>query len=192
MFVLLGDSESAARANADTIMRIENRLALASKRPVDLRDPVANYNKVSVADLDKTTPNIDWETFSKELGVPAFTEVNVGQPEYFKELSKAVGDVPVDDWKTYLRWQVLRRSAPRLAKPFDDENFSFYSTVLRGTTEQFPRWRRCLIATDQNLGEALGQEYVKQAFTPQAKSKMNQIVADLFAAYKQRLRRSTG
>jgi putative endopeptidase len=187
MFVLLGDSESAARTKADTIMRIENRLALASKRPVELRDPVANYNKVAVADLDSSTPNINWESFSRELGVPAFTEVNVGQPDYFKELSKAVGGMPVDDWKTYLSWQVVRRAAPRLAKPFDDENFSFYSTVLRGTTEQFPRWRRCLIATDQNLGEALGQEYVKQAFTPQAKAKMNQIVADLFAAYKQRL-----
>ena len=187
MFVLLGDSPETAKTRADTIMKIENRLALASKTPVELRDPVANYNKIAVSEFDKATPSINWESFSKELGVPSFTEINVGQPEFFKELSKAVGDIPVADWKTYLRWQVVRRAAPRLAKPFDDENFSFYSTVLRGTTEQFPRWRRCLIATDDNIGEALGQEYVKQAFTPEAKAKMNDIVNNLFAAYKDRI-----
>ena len=188
MFVLMDDSETEAKANAATIMRIENRLALASKTPVELRDPVENYHKIKVSELDAMTPGFNWEEYGRMLGVPAFAQIDVGQPDFFREFGKMTTEVSIADWKTYLKWQVLRRAAPRLAKKFDDENFSFYSTVLRGTTEQLPRWRRCLIATDDYVGEALGQEYVKRAFTPQAKAKMNEIIGNLFAAYTARIK----
>ena len=187
MFQLTGDSVDDAKAKADAIMKLETRLALASRTPVELRDPVANYNKMTVADFARETPSVDWKAFAHERGAPAFSEINVGQPDFFRGLSKAIAETSVADWKTYLKWQIMRRSASRLSKAYDDENFSFYSTVLRGTTEQLPRWRRCLIATDGGLGEALGQEYVKQAFTPAAKAKMNDIVNNLFAAYKVRI-----
>ena len=188
MFMLVGDADAVAKSNADTIMKIENRLALASKTPVELRDPVENYHKIEVSELDAMTPGFNWEEYGQMTGAPTFTQIDVGQPDFFREFGKMTTEVPITDWKTYLKWQVLRRAAPRLAKKFDDENFNFYSTVLRGTTEQLPRWRRCLIATDDYVGEALGQEYVKRAFTPQAKAKMNEIIANLFAAYTERIR----
>jgi putative endopeptidase len=187
MFTLLGDKPEQAKANAETIMKIEMRFALASKTPVELRDPVENYHKMSLTDLNALTPNFKWETFGTELGVPAYAEINAGQPDFFREFGKMTTEVAPADWKTYLRWRVLARVAGRLAKPFDDENFNFYSTTLRGTKEQQPRWRRCLRATDNSLGEALGQEYVKTAFTPEAKRKMNELVENLFVAYRERL-----
>ena len=164
MFTLLGDSSDKAKANADTVMRIEMRLALASKTPVELRDPLENYHKVTIAEVNQITPNFDWNAYAKDLKVTAFGELNVGQPDFFREFGKMTTDVPIADWKTYLRWRVLTRSASRLAKPFDDENFNFYTATLRGAKEQQPRWRRCLQATDGNVGEALGQEYVKTRF----------------------------
>ncbi len=187
MFALLGESTEKAKANADTIMKIETRFALASKTPVELRDPVENYHKLKLTEANQITPNFAWDVFGKNLGVPSFTEINVGQPDFFREFDKMTTEVPLNDWKTYLRWRVLTRSASRLAKPFDDEDFNFYSATLRGTKEQFPRWRRCLTATDRSLGEALGQEYVKRAFTPEAKRRMNELVENLFVAYRERL-----
>lgn len=189
MFELSGETPGNAKANADSVMRLEMRLALASKTPVELRDPVANYNKLKLVEADQITPNFDWNAFAKELGVPSFTEINVAQPNFFREFNKLTTEVSLADWKTYLRWRVLTRSAARLAKPFDNENFNFYSAALRGTKEQQPRWRRCLYATDDNVGEALGQEYVKRAFTPEAKRKMNELVDNLFVAYRERLQK---
>ncbi len=187
MFALLGENAEKSKADADTVMKVEMRLALASKTPVDLRDPVENYHKMKLSEINAITPNFKWDAFGKSLGVPVYTEINVGQPDFFREFNKMTIDVPAADWKTYLRWRVLTRSAARLAKPFEDENFNFYSGVLRGTKQQQPRWRRCLRATDNNLGEALGQEYVKRAFTPEAKKKMTDLVENLFAAYKERI-----
>ncbi len=187
MFMLLGDPPEQAKEHADRVMKIEMRFALASKTPVELRDPVENYNKMSLTELNQVTPNFKWDAFGKELGVPAYTEINIGQPEFFREFNKMTTEISPADWKTYLRWRVLTRVAGRLAKPFDDENFNFYSATLRGTKEQQPRWRRCLRATDGALGEALGQEYVKRAFTPEAKRKMNDLVENLFVAYRERL-----
>ena len=187
MFTLLGDSPEKAKLNADTVMKVEMRFALASKTPIDLRDPVENYHKMSLTEINALTPNFKWDIFGKELNVPAYTEINIGQPDFFREFNKMTSEVSPADWKTYLRWRVLTRSAGNLAKPFDDENFNFYSATLRGTKEQQPRWRRCLRATDNSLGEALGQEYVKRAFTPEAKKKMNELVENLFVSYKERI-----
>ncbi len=187
MFTLLGDSPEKAKMNADTIMKLEMRFALASKTPTDLRDPVENYHKMSLTEINAITPNFKWDVFGKELNVPAYTEINIGQPDFFREFNKMTSEVSSADWKTYLRWRVLTRSAGNLARSFDDESFNFYSATLRGTKEQQPRWRRCLRATDNSLGEALGQEYVKRAFTPEAKKKMNGLVENLFVAYKERL-----
>jgi putative endopeptidase len=187
MFALLGDTPEQAKAHAETVMKIEMRFALASKTPIELREPVENYHKMKLAEADALTPNFKWAAFGKELGVPAFTELNIAQPDFLREFNKMTTEVSPADWQTYLRWRVLTRAAGRLAKPFEDENFNFYSTTLRGTKEQQPRWRRCLRATDANLGEALGQEYVKRAFTPEAKRKMNELVENLFAAYRERL-----
>jgi putative endopeptidase len=187
MFELLGDQPEQAKANADTIMKIEMRLALASNTPVELREPQNYYNKMSLADAKKIMPNFDWQAYAKNLGTPQFTEINLGEPNFFREADKMLTDVSVGDWKTYLRWNVVNSFAGRLTKAFDDEDFNFNGKVLNGTTEQMPRWRRCTRSTDNSLGEALGEQYVKKNFTPDMKKRMDELIDNLFASYREHI-----
>lgn len=187
MFKLAGDSPENAAANAKTVMDIQTRLANASLPPVELRNPDNRYHKMSLTEAQKISPNLSWEAYMSARGVPTVTEINIGQPAFFEEVNKMLTDVSTDDWKTYLRWMTINDAAPLLSKAFVDENFNFYSKYLSGTKEQQPRWRRCVAATDGNLGEALGQEYVKKAFTPQAKARMDELISNLFAAMKVRI-----
>jgi putative endopeptidase len=187
MFELLGDKPEQAKANADTLMKVEMRLAMASKTPVELREPQNYYNKMSVADANKLMANFDWNTYAATLGTPKFTEINLGEPDFFKETGKMMTEVSIADWKTYLRWNIVNNFAFRLPKAFDDEDFNFNGKVLSGTTEQFPRWRRCTRATDNSLGEALGQEYVKKNFTPAAKKRRAELIDNLFASYREHI-----
>jgi putative endopeptidase len=187
MFELLGDSPDKAKAAADTVMSMENRLALASKKPAELREPENYYNVMSIADAGKLMGGFSWEAYATTLGAPKFTTINIGQPGFNAEAGKMLTDVPVADWKTYLRWNLINAAAGDLSKKFDDANFDFYSKTLSGTTEQLPRWRRCARASDISLGEALGEEYVKKNFTPEAKKRMDELITNLFAAYKDRI-----
>ena len=122
-------------------------------------------------------------------GIPKIAEINVGQPDFFTEVNKMMADVSVADWKTYLRWMLINQAAPRLSKPFADENYNFFSAYLSGTKEQQPRWRRCVAATDNALGEALGQEFIKKSFSPEQKQRMDKLIDNLFAAYKERVKK---
>jgi putative endopeptidase len=187
MFELLGDTPAQAKANADTVMKMENRFAMASKDLVQLRDPESNYHKMSVADANKLTSNFNWENYAAKIGAPKFTQINVGQPEFFAEFNKMMTDIPMEDWKTFLRWNVVNSFAGSLAKPFDDENFDFYNRTLYGVKEQQPRWRVCSRAADNSLGEALGEEFVKTNFSPDAKARMSALIDNLFAAYREHI-----
>lgn len=187
MFELLGDTPAQAKANADTVMKMEMRLALASKTPVEMRDPANYYTMMTVADADKNTPNFVWEDYAAKLGTPKFTNINLAEPDFFKEAGTMIADVPIADWKTYLKWNVVNAFAPRLASKFDDTNFGFYGKTLSGTSEQQPRWRRCTRAADGAVGEALGQEFVKRSFTPEAKARIDQLITNLFASYKEHI-----
>jgi putative endopeptidase len=184
MFELLGDLPDKAKANAETVMRIEMRLAMASKTPVEMRDPAHYYSKLSLADADKGTPGFSWDAYRSALGAPKFDEMNLAEPGFFQEFGKMLSDVPMSDWKTYLRWNVLNTFAPRLSSNFDNTNFDFYGRTLSGTTEQQPRWRRCTRAADSAVGEALGQEFVKKQFTPEARRRMSELIDNLFASYR--------
>jgi putative endopeptidase len=184
MFKLLGDSDTAAAAEAETVMDIETRLAKASMTRVQTRDPDATYHKTQVADLAAMTPHFAWTSFIDEVGSPRVSAINVAQPDFFKEMDAAIGSVPLADWKTYLRWHVIHNAAPSLSSRFVDENFNFYGRTLQGTTELLPRWRRCVQFTDQQLGEALGQFYVDRAFPPEAKAKAQTMVRNLMAALR--------
>src|SRR5258706_7904640 len=184
MFKLLGDSPEAAAANANTVMEIQMRLAKASTAPAHLRDPDKNYNKIPLADAQAVIPNFSLADYMKVRGMPAATEINFGQPGFFKEVNTMLTDVPVDSWKTYLRWMVVSSTAAALSKAFVDESFNFQGRVLSGTKEQQPRWKRCVAATDGTLGEALGTEYIKLKFTPEAEARMDQMITNLFAAMK--------
>ncbi len=187
MFKLLGDSDQDARGEAQTVLQIQTRLAYASKSPVELRDPEKRYNKRSLAQLAEMTPNFSWANYMTERNVPAVTEIIVGQPDFFVEVNKMITDVSIPAWKTYLRWMLLNSSAGRLSKPFADESFNFFGKYLQGTKEQQPRWKRCVGATDGAVGEAVGKEYVKTAFTPEAQKRMSELIDNLFAAYRERL-----
>ncbi len=187
MFKLLGDDADKAAMNAKTVMSIQTRLANASLPPVELRNPDNRYNKIKLTEANEITPNFSWTGYMATRGVPTVTEINLAQPNFFKEMNAMLKDVSISDWKTYLRWMTVNSAAPLLSKKFVDENFNFFSAYLQGTKEQQPRWKRCVSATDGDLGEALGTEYVKKAFTPQAKARMDELITNLFAAMKERI-----
>jgi putative endopeptidase len=184
MFKLLGDGDAAAAAEAKTVIDIETSLAKVSMTRVDLRDPEKTYHKMTVAALRTLTPHLVWEEYFQQVGAPAVSSLNIGQPDFFKEVNAEFVSVPLSDWKTYLRWHLIHSAAPALPTKFVDENFSFYGRTLAGTKELLPRWRRCVRATDQNLGEALGQYYVEWKFPPEAKAKALAMVNNLIAALR--------
>ena len=186
MFTLLGDAPAQAAANANTVMELQTKLAMASRSPVELRDPDKQYNKRTLAQLNEMTPNWSWDTYFAGRGVK-LAEINVRQPEFFQAFNKLLTEVPMADWKTYLRWQVLRSAAPLLSKAFADESFNFYGRILTGAKEQQPRWRQCVGATDGAVGEALGQVYVAKYFTASDKARMNSLIDNLFAAFHERI-----
>ncbi len=187
VFMLIGDDEQTARDNAFTVIRIQNKLAQGSLRSVELRNPDNRYTKMSLADAETITPNFSWTNYMKNRGLVPVDSFNVGQPDFFKNMDKTLSDVSVGEWKIYLTWMALNSAAPALSSDFVDANFDFYSRHLQGTKEQQPRWQRCVRATDSAIGEALGQEYVKVAFKPEAKARMNELIDNLFAAFRERL-----
>lgn len=189
MFKLAGDSPEAAAANTRVVTTIQKRFASAARPPVELRDSEANYNKKSLDELAKLTPNFSWTDYLAARGIPTVKAVNIGQPKFFEEFSKMMGDVSIDDWKTYLRWVVIRGTAGNLTKKFRDEEFNFSSKYLFGVQEQQARWKTCTQEVDGLIGESLGQEYVKKTFPPEAKKRMNELIDNLFVAYKERLQK---
>jgi putative endopeptidase len=168
------------------VIDFETRLAKASRARVDLRDPHLNYHLMSVAEMDNAS-GVAWAPYFHGLGLDKPGEVNVGQPDFLKEVGKMVKDVPLDDWKTYLRWHLLNAYAGKLSSPFVKENFHFNGTVLHGTPSNRPRWQRIVSDTDHLLGEALGQLYVAEAFPPEAKAKAEALVKNIRATLRERL-----
>jgi putative endopeptidase len=187
MLGLLGDSPEAAAAGADTVLRIETKLAEKSRTPTQLRDREANYNKESLTDLATLAPSFDWNLYLDTIDVRDAKYVIVGQPEFLERMNELVGSVPLKDWQTYLRWHLVHEMAPYLSKPFEDESFRFYSQELRGVKEMQPRWKRVVAAIDGEIGEALGKIYVEKHFPPLAKKRMDELVKNLMAAYRERL-----
>jgi putative endopeptidase len=186
ILTLSGETPDNAAADASRVLNLETALAKAFLPRVALRDPKATYHPMSVADANALTPGIDWPTFIREVGAPAVTSLNVSQPDYFKALSVELNQRPLDDWKAYLRWQVIDGASSLLGSAFSDEAFRF-SSALSGTTEQLPRWRRCLSLADRSLSDALGREYVKVAFTPAAKAKMLAMVMSMRAVLRDKI-----
>ncbi|HVF67825.1 MAG TPA: M13 family metallopeptidase [Pyrinomonadaceae bacterium] len=187
MFKLVGDTPEAAAKNAQTVMAIQTRLAQNSRTPVQLRDFSSQYHKMGPADLAKLTPTFSWGDYFAGLGLPKNLEINVAHPEFFLAVDKMLTEVPVADWKTYLRWHLITDAANALSVSFETENFNFYGKTLQGRKEQYPRWRRCVSSTDAALGEALGQVYVGRAFTPEAKARMQTMVNNLIEAFRVRV-----
>ena len=190
MFQLLGDAPEQAAKNAQTVLAIETRLAQNSRGPVELRDPTTQYHLMTPAELQKLTPNFSWADYFAGLGLPKDLTINVSHPEFFQAADKALTEVPVADWKTYLRWQLVHAAASALSSKFEAESFNFYGKTLSGRKEQFPLWRRCVSSADDNLGEALGQVYVARAFTPQSKARMQTMISNLLAAFREHVQKA--
>jgi putative endopeptidase len=190
MFELMGDATDAAKKNADTVMALETRLAKASMTRVEMRDPNKVYNKMNLAKLEELAPNFSWKSYFGAMGVAdKLGDLNVRQPGFFAELSAATKETPLADWKTWLRWNLIRGNASELSSAFVNESFAFYGTTLSGQKEMQPRWKRMSSATDSALGEALGQLYVDRAFSPKAKTRMLELVGNLKVALRERIQK---
>jgi putative endopeptidase len=190
MFQLLGDPEQAAADNAKKVFALETELAKASKTPVELRSPEENYHKMTIAELEKQAGGFDWATYfdALELSKEQVTQIDVQQPDFFKRVGELVASTSVDTWKSYFRWNLIRRCAPYLSEPFVDENFRFYKQVLTGVKENQPRWKRVLVEIDSDVGEALGQLYVEKYFPPAAKKRVLDMANDLKAALREKIK----
>ena len=187
MLVLAGDQPAAAQSEAQAVMKLETALAKGSKTRVELRDPVANYHKMSQEDLQKLTPRFDWKAYFAVLGLAQPGAVDVGQPEFFQAFDVELGKTTIADWQTYLRWHLIHAAAPYLNAAIVNENFDFYGKKLTGRQQLRDRWKRVLDTVDGSIGEALGQLYVAECFPPESKARMMRLVSNLRAALRERL-----
>lgn len=187
MLELAGEPAETAKQKAETVMAFETRLAKASRTRVELRNPEKNYNKKNLSQLASEAAGFDWKAYLAGRGIPEKQDLNIRQPEFFAAFAEMARTEPVGTWKTYLRWHVLRSTANLLPRKFEEEAFSFFGRTLNGVPEQEERWKRVQAATDQALGEALGQLYVEKAFSPQSKERMKKLVENLRAALKERI-----
>jgi putative endopeptidase len=187
MFQLLGEEAGLAGRHAETVLDFETRLAKASRTRVELRDPLRNYHLLSVAEMEAETPGVSWKPYFEGLGLKDLKELNVGQPDFLKELGQLLRQAPLDDWKTYLRWHLINAYADKLSSPFAKEDFHFKGTVLQGIPRNRPRWERVVEATDHLLGEALGQLYVAREFPPEAKARADALVRNVKQTLRERL-----
>ena len=184
---LIGEPEANATADADRVMALETAFARAAMPRVMMRDPNAVYHKMPLAEFERMTPHFDWNTYLSAVGGGKATTVNVRTPAFFAALDSLIANVPLDDWKAYMRWHAANASAPTLGPAFVAEDFHFNSTVMRGVQEQEPRWKRCAATTNAALGWAVGQEYVKRNFTPEARTRAAQMVDNLVSALRERI-----
>lgn len=181
MFKLAGYDEKSAKAAAETIFHMEEKLAENSLDNVALRDPANTDHKMTYAAFTKLAPAMDWDGYFSSAQIsPA--DLNVSEPSFMKEVDRQLRLTPLADWKTYLTWQLLNAKADVLSEPFVNENFAFQGKYLSGATEIKPRWKRCAESTDQLLGEALGKKYVEKYFPPAAKARAQEMVTNIVAA----------
>jgi endothelin-converting enzyme/putative endopeptidase len=169
MFQQLGSTPAAARRDAQVVLRLETELARHTLTQVQQREPKRLHNKFDAAGLRKLVPRFDWSAYLDALGVPELREFNVTEPAFLRAVDQLLRTRPLHELKTYLRWHVAHTLAPVLSDPFVQADFDFFSKTLRGIPELSPRWQRCVTYTDQLLGEALGQEFVRRAFSPEQK-----------------------
>ncbi len=186
LFTLTGDDTATAAKHAMAVYELEKQMAQSHRTNVELRDPQTNYNKMSVADLDKKMPVIGWPSLLHNLKIKA-DSVNVSQPAFYASLNDLLKTVPVDTWKTYLRFHLLDNASHVLSNDFVIANFEYTGKALKGQQQIKPRWERIYRQTDGNLGEALGQLYVRKYFTEDAKQRMLDLVNNLQKAFEARI-----
>lgn len=190
MMKLTGENQETAAKNASMIMKLETDLASSSRKLEDLRDPLHNYNKMTVEQFNKMTPNVDWKSILPILGVPKSDSLIVAQPEFFKGLNTLLKKYTIEEWKTYLKWTLVNSYASSLSKDFEKQDFYFFSTVMNGIKEQKPRWKRTVKQTDALLGDLIGQVYVAEYLPKGSKEKLLEIgnnIRDVYALHIKKL-----
>ena len=185
LFTLSGVDTSLAEKNAQAILVLETAIASAHRTPVELRDPQTNYNKMSVAQLEKLSPNIGWGKVLGEMNIKT-DSINVAQPGYYKALSNLLKSQPIEVWKTKVLYDYINRNTSLLSKSFTDAKFKF-NKMFSGQKIPSDRWKTMVNSTDGNLGELLGQLYVKKFFTPEAKKRMDELVTNLQKSFEVRI-----
>ncbi len=185
MFKLKGESNPEQLASI--VMKMETALAKASKPRVELRDQEKNYNRMSMAELKTLSPSANWNSYLKNIGLENVNDLIVRQPEFVKRFDQMVKEVPLTEWKTYLSWHLLTTEAGLLNSAFVKEDFYFYNNILNGQTEMKPRWRDVVDNADANMGQIIGQVYVQRYFSPESKERVNTMVKNLLAVYRQRI-----
>ncbi len=188
MFKLLGDDEATATKYAETIMKMETRLAKASMTRLEQRDPNKTYNKVTTKGLIEISPAFNWNRYFVAQGVGDPGEINLNQPEFIREVSAMLKDVPVADWKVYLRWNLINGTASYLSDAFVNTKFDFFGRAMSGTEQMRPRWKRVLGTTSEALSEAIGQLYVAKYFPAEAKARMVKLVETLRVSLGERIK----
>jgi putative endopeptidase len=186
MFQLVGEDAGTASSNATAVMNIETALAKAQMSRVEMRDPYKTYNKFSVSGLSATTPNINWTNVLAQLKVNGADSILVSNPSFLTLESNMLNSVSLNDWKAYLKWNIIRSAAPSLSSPFVNEDFKF-EQVLTGQKEQTPRWQRMSAQIDRTLSDLLGQLYVQKYFPPAAKQRMLDLVNNLQQTFEHRI-----
>ncbi|HEX4154253.1 MAG TPA: M13 family metallopeptidase [Acidobacteriaceae bacterium] len=185
MFGLLGDTPEQAATEAAAVLKIETALAQGSMTRVERRNPDNTYHVMTIAEVSKLSPAYDWKQYLDGIGLSKATGLNVSSPHFVDAVNQQLESEPLSAIKSYLRWHAVHGAAPWLSKPFAEENFDFFSRTLQGQKQDQPRWKRCTRATDMALGEAVGQDWVKQNFPPAAKDNTEQMVKALEAALAQ-------
>lgn len=188
MFQLAGFDEAAAKKKMEAVMDIETRIAKASFSAVEQRNPAANYHKMSLDELKKEIPGIDWDAFLNGIGVKEVTELSVSQVDPIKEVEKIINSLPVENQIAYMQWSLIDRAAGYLSDDLVAQNFDFYGKTLSGKQTNQPRWKRAVSTVNGVLGEAVGQMYVEKYFPAAAKERMVQLVKNLQTALGERIR----
>jgi putative endopeptidase len=186
-FELLGDSKEKASANADKVYNLEVELAKSSMTNVELRDLEKQYNKWNLAELDAKYPTIKFSSYLKAIGLGGAKEVIIGQPEFFQKANDLLKSQTLDTWKAYLRWNIITSFSDQLSDEVAQVNFDFFGTALSGQKKMKPRWKRAISEVDQMMGEALGQLFVAKYFPEESKKKVDEMVNNLIAAYRERI-----
>ena len=187
MLQLLGETEDAARRHTGQIVAFETELAKVARPRAELRDPDKTYHKLDLDGLQKLTPTLPWAEFLKAIGHPDVKEINVTVPEFFEGLQTQLRAADAETLQAYLRWGLVRSTAPLLSAPFVDESFAFFGKKLAGQKEQQARWKRCVEATDRALGELLGQQFVEKHFAGDSKSIAVDMVGRIESAFESNL-----
>jgi len=186
-FILTGYDEAKAANAAQSILDLETQLAKASMPRVEERDPHKIYHKMTIKELTDLSPDFEWNKYFTLIGVSKPGEINVAQPDFFKEVSNIIKSTQLDTLKEYLKWNIIRFAEPYLSSPFEEADFDFYGKVLNGTKVMQPRWKRVLGTINGGIGMELGKLFVKKYFPPYAKNRALELVHNLMASLKNRI-----